>query len=76
MELTPMAPGTDPNGPLTDASASQKVNVFGRDMPKLGVLNVNTIHCSEHYGNLITYMRLKNIVPPTSEPAFQPVPKK
>jgi len=45
-------------------------------MPKLGVLNVNTIHCSENYGNLITYMWLKNIVPPTSEPGFQPVPKK
>jgi hypothetical protein len=23
----------------------------------------------EHYGNLVTYMRLKNIVPPTTEQA-------
>jgi hypothetical protein len=30
----------------------------------------------EHYGNLVTYMRLKNIVPPSSEPAPQPQPKK
>src|SRR5437660_6241850 len=30
----------------------------------------------EHYGNLVTYMRLKNIVPPTSEPTVQPQPKK
>lgn len=24
----------------------------------------------QHYGNLITYMRMKNIVPPTSDPEF------
>jgi uncharacterized damage-inducible protein DinB len=61
---------------MTDASAPQTVNLFGREMPKLGVLNVNIGHTLEHYGNLVTYMRLKNIVPPTSEPGFEPVPKK
>jgi hypothetical protein len=61
---------------MTDASASQMVQLFGSDTPKLGVLNVNNMHSVEHYGNLITYMRLKNIVPPTSEPGFNPVPKK
>lgn len=30
----------------------------------------------EHYGNLVTYMRLKSIVPPTSEPGFMPQTKK
>jgi len=39
------------------------------DMPKFGVLNINNAHDMEHYGNLVTYMRLKNIVPPTSEQA-------
>lgn len=62
---------------MTDASATQKVKLFGRDdTPKLGVLNVNNVHTAEHYGNLVTYMRLKNIVPPTSEPGFGPQPKK
>jgi len=28
------------------------------------------MHNLEHYGNLVTYMRLKNIVPPSSEPGF------
>lgn len=61
---------------MTDASAAQMVKLFGgRDTPKLGVLNVNNAHTVEHYGNLVTYMRLKNIVPPTSEPGFNPVPK-
>ena len=31
------------------------------------MLIVNSTHTTEHYGNLVTYMRLKNIVPPTSE---------
>jgi uncharacterized damage-inducible protein DinB len=63
-------------GGMTDASGAQMVNLFGRDMPRLGVLHVNTVHAAEHYGNLVTYMRIKNVVPPTSEPGFQPVPKK
>jgi uncharacterized damage-inducible protein DinB len=61
---------------MTDSSAAQMVKLFGGDTPKLGVLTVNNIHSVEHYGNLVTYMRLKNIVPPTSEPGSQPQPKK
>ena len=58
---------------MTDASGTQMVKLFGgEDTPKLGVLTVNNMHTVEHYGNLVTYMRLKNIVPPTSEPGFQP----
>jgi uncharacterized damage-inducible protein DinB len=61
---------------MTDASAPQMVKLFGGDTPKLGVLTVNNMHNLEHYGNLVTYMRLKNIVPPSSEAASQPQPKK
>ena len=61
---------------MTDATAIQTVSLFGGDTPKLGVLNVNNLHMIEHYGNLVTYMRMKNIVPPTSEPGFMPEPKK
>jgi uncharacterized damage-inducible protein DinB len=59
---------------MTDASGTQTVKLFGMDMPKFGVLNINNAHDMEHYGNLVTYMRLKNIVPPTSEqpPAAEP----
>jgi len=53
----------------TDASGTQTVKLFGMDMPKFGVLNINNAHDMEHYGNLVTYMRLKNIVPPTTEQA-------
>ena len=59
---------------MTDASGAQMVKLFGGDTPKLDVLTVNNMHNMEHYGNLVTYMRMKNIVPPTSEPAPQPQP--
>jgi uncharacterized damage-inducible protein DinB len=61
---------------ITDASGAQTVKLFGGDIPKLGVLTINNMHDMEHYGNLVTYMRLKNIVPPTSEqPAAAPQKK-
>jgi uncharacterized damage-inducible protein DinB len=54
---------------MTDASGTQMVKFFGgNDAPKMGVLTVNSMHTVEHYGNLVTYLRMKNIVPPTSEP--------
>jgi uncharacterized damage-inducible protein DinB len=61
---------------MTDASGIQTVKLFGMDMPKFGVLNINNAHDMEHYGNLVTYMRLKNIVPPTSEQPPAAPPKK
>lgn len=55
---------------LTDESGARIVKLMGTDAPKLGVLYVNQMHTFEHYGNLVTYMRMKNLVPPTSEPEF------
>ena len=52
---------------MTDAGAVEKVKFFGRDMTKFGVLNFNVAHSNEHYGNVVTYLRLKGIVPPSSE---------
>jgi uncharacterized damage-inducible protein DinB len=52
---------------MTDATAVQTVKLFGSDAPRLSALTVNNMHDLEHYGNLVTYMRLKNIVPPSSE---------
>jgi hypothetical protein len=62
---------------MTDASGAQMVKMFGNDAPKLDVLVVNNMHNMEHYGNMVTYMRIKGIVPPTSEqpPQAQPKPQ-
>lgn len=56
---------------ITDASASEMVKVMGMEMPRLGVMNVDHMHTMEHYGNLITYLRMNGLVPPTSDPEFQ-----
>lgn len=61
---------------MTDAEAIQPVNFFGNNVPKYAVLSVNIGHNMEHYGNLVTYMRMKGIVPPTSEQqGAMPAPK-
>src|SRR5215831_177581 len=52
---------------MTDAASTQMVKFFGNDLPKFAVLSINMGHNMEHYGNLVTYMRIKGIVPPTSE---------
>jgi uncharacterized damage-inducible protein DinB len=54
---------------LTGARASETVKFF---LPgthtRLGALAFNTAHDFEHYGNVVTYMRLKGLVPPSSAP--------
>ena len=54
---------------LTDASATDKVKFRGRDIPRLLVLTHHAGHAWEHYGNIVVYMRLKGLVPPSSEKA-------
>ena len=53
---------------MTDAGGTAMVKGFWGELPKLSVLDFNTAHNFEHYGNIVTYMRLKNLVPPSSEP--------
>ena len=61
---------------MTDAASLQTVKFFGNDAPKFLPLNVNVSHNMEHYGNLVTYMRMKGIVPPTSEQQGATPPQK
>lgn len=53
---------------LDETAASEMVQFQGRPTPRLAVLYVNQIHSIEHYGNLVTYLRMNDIVPPTSDP--------
>jgi len=54
---------------LTDATAGQMVNnPFGSGQgPRAGQLIANAGHDNEHYGNLVTYFRIKGMVPPSSK---------
>jgi uncharacterized damage-inducible protein DinB len=54
---------------MTDATAAETIKFLGRDAPRITALDFNNAHTDEHYGNIVTYMRLKGLVPPTSETA-------
>ncbi len=56
---------------LTDANSADIVQFRG-PVTKLALISFNTAHGLEHYGNLVTYMRLNKIVPPSSEEAPAP----
>ena len=52
---------------MTDAQGGQLVKFQNYNVARLTVLSVNSAHTDEHYGNMVTYLRLKGIVPPSSE---------
>ncbi|HXF24546.1 MAG TPA: DinB family protein [Gemmatimonadaceae bacterium] len=45
------------------------VEMFGQHFTQGGVLLINATHDNEHYGNMVTYMRMLGLVPPSSQPA-------
>ena len=52
---------------LTDASGGEMVKSGKMGMTQFGVLNWNLWHTWEHYGNVVVYLRMKGLVPPTSD---------
>ncbi len=53
---------------LTDQTAGETIDMpfsMGK-APRAQALIMISGHLNEHYGNLVTYMRIKGIVPPTS----------
>ncbi len=59
-------------GSMTDAQLLESISVPGpnnttRKITRVQVLIGNLAHNNEHYGNLVTYLRAKGIVPPSSE---------
>jgi hypothetical protein len=53
---------------LDGAAGAEVVDFFGKPYARASLLFFNTSHAWEHYGNLVTYMRLKDVLPPSSEP--------
>jgi uncharacterized damage-inducible protein DinB len=67
---------------LKDSNAYCDAAYAAKDDPKLtqpiapnrrdtsfNVMVLNVTHDSEHYGNLVTYLRMKGLVPPSSQPS-------
>ena len=55
-------------GAMNDRKGTETVPFYFGPTPRLSVLYFSVTHSYEHYGNLVTYMRLNKIVPPSSEP--------
>ena len=52
---------------LTDTAAAEMVQSYrNRQAPRASLFLGNNRHVHEHYGNLVTYMRTRDVVPPTS----------
>ena len=45
----------------------EPTSVFGMKGSRLWVLTFNISHNAEHYGNMVTYMRMKGMTPPSSQ---------
>jgi len=52
---------------LTDDQAGKMMKFGNGERSMNGILNYNIAHDFEHYGNLVTYLRIKGLVPPSSE---------
>ncbi len=52
---------------LTEANAKEVVKMGPREFTRLGALMRGVIHDNEEYGYMAVYLRLKGVVPPSSE---------
>ena len=57
---------------LADSQLGDKVQFFGRERTKSVPATLAVAHGWEHYGNVVTYLRINGIVPPSSEPPPPP----
>lgn len=57
----------DPAYHMDEAKAMEETTFFGNKGSRLWVLIFNVSHDSEHYGNVVTYLRMKGLVPPSSQ---------
>jgi uncharacterized damage-inducible protein DinB len=57
----------DPAYEISDAGMTEAVKMGQREAAAGYTLTFNVAHNFEHYGNIVTYMRLKGLVPPSSD---------
>ena len=52
---------------ISDAKASETTTIWNSQQARIRGLVDNANHDWEHYGNIVTYMRIKGLVPPSSQ---------
>ena len=57
-----------------DADLAKGIALFGSDTTRFALVGLIIGHEFEHYGNMVTYMRMKGLVPPSSEPPLAKAP--
>lgn len=55
---------------LTDANAAEMRTFHGGPLARMNVLGANEVHTTLHYGNMVTYLRMNGITPPSSDAEF------
>jgi uncharacterized damage-inducible protein DinB len=53
----------------SDQAAAAMTTVFGEKQTRISALALNATHNGEHYGNIVTYLRMQGMVPPSSQPS-------
>ncbi len=54
---------------ISDMAAHGTITMFGGKHDKLWALMINMSHDAEQYGNLLPYLRMNGLTPPSSKPA-------
>lgn len=54
-------------GSMTDKGLAEMKKMGNAERPVAMVLMGNSTHTWEHYGNMVTYLRMNGLVPPSSE---------
>ena len=57
----------DPAYQISDADASGPAFLMGAQRTRYDALVINNSHDDQHYGNIVTYMRLRGLVPPSTQ---------
>ncbi|HTE44387.1 MAG TPA: DinB family protein [Gemmatimonadaceae bacterium] len=52
----------------TDKASTAEIDLFGNKRSRFYALMQNAAHDGEHYGNIVTYLRMNKMVPPSSKP--------
>jgi uncharacterized damage-inducible protein DinB len=53
----------------SDDQVAGTTKLFGEEHTRFYALVLNATHDNEHYGNIVTYMRMRGMVPPSSRPS-------
>jgi uncharacterized damage-inducible protein DinB len=53
----------------SDVAAARSTTLFEEKATRMFALSLNATHDGEHYGNIVTYFRIRGMTPPSSQPA-------